>query len=160
MAVAKTELIDKVTEIVDQAGRRDGIEAVDVQWIVGKSRILRIYIDKPDGVTHGDCEHISRTVDAALDAENLVDGAPYTLEVSSPGVERKLSALRDFERFTGHPVKLVLREPLEGLADRGKCFEGTLTAFSDGILTLAPANAEPVRIPFDLVERANLKFVW
>lgn len=160
MAVAKTELIEKVTGIVERAGRRDGIEAVEVQWLGGgKSRVLRIYIDKPDGVTHADCEHISRSVDEALEAEDLVEGA-YTLEVSSPGVERKLSTPRDFERFTGQPVKLVLRQPLAGLEKRGKLLEGTLAGCRGGVVIVTPAAGEAIQIPLDGIERANLKFAW
>ncbi|MEZ5399083.1 MAG: ribosome maturation factor RimP [Bryobacteraceae bacterium] len=154
-------MIEKVTSIVELAGRRDGIEAVDVQWLGGgKSRVLRIFIDKPDGVTHADCEHISRTVDEALDAEDLVQGGAYTLEVSSPGVERRLSKPRDFERFTGQAVKLVLREPLPEASQRSKYLEGKLAAYRDGVLTLEPPKGEAVEIRLDNVERANLKFVW
>ncbi|MEZ5357053.1 MAG: ribosome maturation factor RimP [Bryobacteraceae bacterium] len=160
MAVEKSELIGKVTEIVEHAGRRDGIEAVEVQWLGGgKSRVLRIFIDKPDGVTHGDCENISRSVDAVLDTEDLVEGA-YTLEVSSPGVERKLSRPADFERFAGQPVKLVLRQPLDGFEKRGKLLEGTLSGCHEGVVSVSSQAGETVQIPLDQIERANLKFTW
>ena len=153
--------IDKVSEIVDRAGRKDGIEAVEVHWLGGgNSRLLRIYIDKPEGVTHGDCEMISQYVSTVLDAEDLVPGSvPYTLEVSSPGVERKLSKPKDFERFTGQKVKIVLRSPLAP-EDKRTFWEGTLAGFNEGVITLQTAKGEPAIIPLDQVERANLKFEW
>ena len=79
----------------------------------GGSRVLRIFIDKPEGVTHADCEFISQNVGTILDVEDVIPGARYTLEVSSPGVERKLTKPREFERFVGQKVKVVLRQPVE-----------------------------------------------
>lgn len=153
----KSEIIDKVTEIVERAGRKSGIEAVEVELKgVGNSRVLRIFIDKPEGVTHADCQHISDYVGTVLDVEEVIPDGRYTLEVSSPGVERKLSRPRDFERFAGQMAKLVLTEPVE---DR-KVWEGKLAGFSDGTITLEPAQGEPVKIPLGQVARANLKFDW
>lgn len=151
-------LIEKVTEIVERAGRQDGIEAVEVQWLgSGKNRVLRIFIDKPSGISHQDCEMISRYVGTVLDAEDAVPGGRYTLEVSSPGVERKLTRPRDFERAIGQKVKIVLREPKAGRM----FWEGTLTAYSekDGA-TVQPASGEPVTFQLGEVNRANLKFDW
>jgi ribosome maturation factor RimP len=150
-------LVDKVIEIVEHAGRQSGIEAVEVKWAgAGGSRLLRIYIDKPEGVTHADCEMISESVSNVLDAENLVPGGRYTLEVSSPGVERKLSRPRDFERFTGQKIKVVLKEAVENR----KVWDGKLASFAEGTITLQPDRGEPVQFPLELVERANLKFEW
>ncbi len=153
----KQALIDKVIEIVDRAGRPDGIEAVEVQLAgAGASRLLRIYIDKPEGVTHGDCQMISGAVSSVLDAEDLVGGGQYTLEVSSPGVERTLTRPRDFERFTGQKIKVVLKEAVQ---DR-KVWDGKLASFTDGVITLQPDRGEPIEFPLERVERANLKFEW
>lgn len=153
----KSAIIDKVTEIVERAGRADGIEPVEVQWLGGgSSRLLRIFIDKPEGVTHGDCEMISQYVGTVLDVEDVIPGGRYQLEVSSPGVERKLTRAKDYERFVGRKVKVVVREPVE---DR-KSWEGTLAGFSQDVIILEPAKGSPVRIPLDQVERANLKFEW
>lgn len=153
----KSEIIDKVTEIVERAGRKSGIEAVEIELKgSGNSRVLRIFIDKPEGVTHADCQHISDYVGTVLDVEEVIPDGRYTLEVSSPGVERKLSRPRDFERFTGQNAKIVLTEPIE---DR-KVWEGKLAGFSDGTITLEPAQGEPVKIPLGQVARANLKFDW
>lgn len=154
--------VDKVSEIVTHAGLAEAIEPVEVQLVGGGSkRVLRIYIDKPGGVTHADCELISRTVSEALDAEDIIPGPAYTLEVSSPGIERKLSKPRDFERHQGQKIKVVLHEPLNGQ----KLLDGMLTRFQDDVLTLqlerkgAP-DGEPLEIPIASIKSANLKFEW
>jgi ribosome maturation factor RimP len=103
---------------------------------------------------------VSNYVSTVLDAEDLIPGGAYELQVSSPGVERKLSRPRDFERFTGKKVKVVLREPLDPGGGGPKFWEGTIAAFRDGSIVLEPAKGDPVTIPLDRVERANLKFEW
>lgn len=158
MPDSKAEIIEKVTRIVERAGQEGAIEPVEVVWTgSGQHRLLRIFIDKPGGVTHGDCEMISHYVGTVLDAEGAIPGAAYTLEVSSPGVERKLSKPRDFERHAGQKVKIVLREPIGGRT----VWEGTLAAFTPaGEITLAPPSGDPVQFRLDQVSRANLKFEW
>src|SRR5947209_12158509 len=109
----RQEVVSKVEEIAQRVAASDGIEVVEVELKGGgQNRFLRISIDKPEGVTHADCEIVSHEVGTILDIENLVPGH-YTLEVSSPGVERKLLKIRDFERFTGKKIKAILREPVE-----------------------------------------------
>ena len=154
---AKQAAIEKIREIAERVGETEGVEIVDVQLLGGgNSQMLRIYIDKPDGVSHSDCELMSQQVGTILDVEDVVPGGRYTLEVSSPGVERKLSKPRDFERFTGRKIKLGLREAVENQ----RRWEGTLTAFEDGTITLEAAPGRSVRIPLSLIEKANLKFEW
>jgi len=153
----KSAIEEKVTEIVERAGRQEGIEPVEVRWIgAGKKRVLRVFIDKPSGITHADCEMISQYVGTVLDVEDVVPGGTYTLEVSSPGVDRKLTRPKDFERFVGHKIKLVLKVP----KGASKYLEGSLAAFSDGVITLQPIRGETLQIPLAEVERANLKFEW
>lgn len=155
----RSEIIDKVTAIVNRAGRTSGIEAVEVQLLGGgKGRVLRIFIDKPEGVTHGDCEEISQYVGTVLDAEDVIPGGSYTLEVSSPGIERKLRRPQDYERFVGHKAKIVLREPMAG--DNRKLWEGTLAGFAGGAISLQTPKGDAIQIPLELVERANLKHEW
>src|SRR5919204_1906436 len=109
----RQSVVTKIEEIADRVARSEGIEVVEVELKGGgKNQLLRISIDKPEGVTHADCELISQQVGTILDVEDVVPGH-YTLEVSSPGVERKLIRLRDFERFTGKRIKAILREPIE-----------------------------------------------
>jgi ribosome maturation factor RimP len=150
-------IIEKVREITERVGADTGLEVVDVQLLGGGgTRVLRIFIDKPEGVTHADCEHISQNVGTILDVEDIIPGGRYTLEVSSPGVERKLSRPREFERFVGHKVKVVLRQPIENQ----KHWVGALQSFAEGIITLEPSPGKSVQFPLELVEKANLKFEW
>ncbi len=155
----------KVMEIAERVGAREGIEIVDVQMLGGGgARVLRIFIDRATplvdstmpGVTHGDCEYISENVGTILDMEDVIPGQRYTLEVSSPGVERKLTKPRDFERFVGQKIKVTLREPLEN----SRHWSGTLSSFTEGIIALEHSPGRTLRFPFDQVEKANLKFEW
>src|ERR1041385_9481679 len=93
----------KVQQIAERVAADAGLEVVEAQLLGGGgSRILRIFIDKPEGVTHADCEYVSLHVGTILDVEDVIPGGRYTLEVSSPGLERKLARPREFERFVGH----------------------------------------------------------
>ena len=83
-----------------------GVEVVDVEWKIGKQRFLRVYIDKPEGVSHQDCEAVSEQFSVLLDVEDLVPGPRYILEVSSPGLDRKLTKPADFERFAGRLARI------------------------------------------------------
>ena len=150
-------VIEKVQEIAERVGASEGLEVVDVQLLGGGgSRVLRIFIDKPAGVTHADCEFISQQVGTILDVEDVIPGAGYTLEVSSPGVERKLTKPREFERFVGQKVKVVLRQPVENQ----RHLTGTLKSFAGGVITLEASPGKSVQFPLEQVEKANLKFEW
>jgi ribosome maturation factor RimP len=150
-------IAEKVRDIAERVGASEGIEIVDVQLLgSGSQRVLRIYIDKPGGVSHADCEFVSHDVGTILDVEDVVPGERYTLEVSSPGVERKLAKPRDFERFAGHKVKILLREPVENQ----RRWEGVLGGFTDGVVTLEIGPEKSIRFGLNQVEKANLKFEW
>ena len=145
----------KVTAIVEQVAHAEGIEVVEVQILGGgKARLVRIYIDRLAGVTHADCELVSRGVGAILDAEDVVPGEGYTLEVSSPGIERTLSKPGDFQRFLGKKAKVVLREPVENQ----RSWIGTLAALNGDVVTLEPSPGKSVQFALSQVEKANLKF--
>ena len=162
-------MVARIEEIAQNAAEADGLEVVEVELKgSGRNQLLRIYIDKLQGVTHTDCETVSLKVGNALDSEDILHDR-YTLEVSSPGVERKLRKWKDFERFQGHRMKVVLREPLndvllQGAGSGGKAgvkhFEGVLQSAQDGTLTMELAGGQSVRFPFEQVDRANLKFEW
>jgi ribosome maturation factor RimP len=153
----KDTVVARVTEIAERVGRSEGIEIVDVELAGGGgSRLLRVYIDKPAGVSHADCESISQQVGTILDIEEVVPGGRYTLEVSSPGIERKLTKPRDFERFQGSRVKIQLREPVESQ----RHWEGVLAGFYDGVVTLELSPGKSISFGLDQVQKANLKFVW
>ena len=124
--------IERVQQIAERVAASSGLELVEVEFRGGgKSRMLRIFIDKPGGVTHEDCANLSREVSTILDVEDVVPGS-YLLEVSSPGLDRKLSRPADFERFTGSRVKIMTREPVNG----NRHFDGRLQSFQEGRLTL------------------------
>ena len=147
----------RVSEIGERVGAPEDIEIVDVEFKGGgKQRLLRILIDKPGGVTHGDCQFISKNVGTILDMEDVIPGGRYSLEVSSPGVERPLKRAKDFERFAGQRAKILMREPVAGK----RRWEGILAGFDNGAILLEPASGEPIRLESDLVERAHLKFDW
>ena len=148
---------EKVQAIAERVAASDGLEIVEVQMLGGgANRVLRIFIDKPAGVTHADCELVSQQVGTILDVEDVIPGGHYTLEVSSPGVERKLIRPKDYERFVGQKVKIVLRVPVENQRN----WAGILQNFADGVVTLEPSPGKSVRFPLEQVERANLKFEW
>ena len=169
-AIAKEEVVAKIAEIAERVADSEGIEIVDVQLLgAGRGRLLRIFIDRPagdasvdrpHGVSHADCEFISHQVGTILDIEDVIPGDSYTLEVSSPGLERKLSKAKDFERFVGQKAKVVLREPVENQ----RSWEGRLAGISQGVVALEIAALEPagrvIHFPLEQVQKANLKFDW
>lgn len=152
------EGLDKIRQIAERVAADSGLEVVEVDLRGGgKARMLRITIDKPEGVTHEDCANVSREVGTILDVEEAVPGGSYTLEVSSPGLDRKLLKPADYQRFSGSLVKLVTHEPVEGQ----KSFEGRLEGLNDGRITLdMPAKkkvpAKKVEIELANIDRANL----
>ena len=170
--IAREEIVEKVEQIAERVAQPEGIEIVEVQLLgSGRGRMLRIFIDRPGigganpdaphGVSHGDCEFISQQVGTILDMEDVIPGDSYTLEVSSPGLERKLSKAKDFERFVGHKAKILLRQPVENQ----RRWEGRLAGISQGVIALEVAALEPsagrvIHFPLTQVEKANLKFDW
>ena len=155
---------DRVRGIADRVAGSSGLEVVEIEFRGGgKSRMLRVFLDKPAGVTHEDCALFSREFGTILDVEDVVPGGTYVLEVSSPGLDRKLNRAADYERFAGSKVKLMTREPVNG----NRHFEGRLESFRDGRLTLdlseaprkrRPGAGSPQKLEIDLanVEKANL----
>src|SRR5215472_11625228 len=100
--------LEHVRAIAERVASSLALEVVEVELHGGgKSRMLRIFIDKPAGVTHEDCANLSREVSTILDVEDAVPGGPYVLEVSSPGLDRKLVRPADFERFQGSRIKVM-----------------------------------------------------
>src|ERR1700747_1803440 len=156
--------LDHVRAIVERVAASLGVEVVEIELRGGgKSRMLRIFIDKPAGVTHEDCSSFSREFGTILDVEDAVPGGMYVLEVSSPGLDRKLNRAADYERFAGSKVKLMTRRPVNG----NRHFEGRLESFRDGRLTLDLSEArkkkrpaldasQKVEIELANVEKANL----
>jgi ribosome maturation factor RimP len=173
--------VERVREIAERVAASSGLEIVEVEFLGGgKARMLRVFLDKPvvgstldtsasdadllSGVTHEDCANFSREFGTILDVEEVIAGS-YTLEVSSPGLDRKLTKAADFRRFTGSRLKLMTREPV----DNNRHFEGRLESFKDGRITLdlsvassksrkkmGSAAGQKIDIDFANVEKANL----
>ncbi|HKW66972.1 MAG TPA: ribosome maturation factor RimP [Terriglobales bacterium] len=158
--------MEHVRGIVERVAASRGLEVVEVDFRGGgKARMLRVFIDKPGGVTHEDCANVSHEVGTILDVEDAVPGGSYLLEVSSPGLDRQLVRPADYERFAGSLVKVTTREPVEG----NRHFQGRLESFQEGRLTLdldvsrknskkglQPPAARRIDIELGNVERANL----
>ena len=116
----KVELEKLIEPTVEQLG----YELSDLELkIGGRDGIVRVYIDKPDGVDLSDCEIVSRQLSAVLDVEDPLPGH-YTLEVSSPGLDRRLTKPEHFQRFIGKAIRVKLRCPVDGRRN----FRGTLQA--------------------------------
>ena len=151
--------LDQIREAAERVARPEGIEIFDIEWKVGKQRFLRIYLDRlpteanPQGghITHQDCQFVSEQLSVILDVEDLVPGPSYVLEVSSPGLDRKLVKLADFQRFAGRLVKIWLNEPVEN----SKYFEGRLAGIAEGNVKLTVRDRE-LTLPFAGILRANL----
>jgi ribosome maturation factor RimP len=155
----RDEVVSRIEAIAEQVAMPQNIEIVEVELKgSGRSHLLRIYIDKPEGVTHADCEFISRGVSEALDLEDPLPGS-YDLEVSSPGVERKLGKWKDWERFTGKKVKVALKVTQQDPAEV-KNLDGRIVQVADKTITLEVAAGRQVTFPFDQVDQASLKFEW
>lgn len=156
--------LDKVREIAGRVAQSSGLVVWDLELKgSGANRTLRIYVDKPEGVGHEDCAAFSREVATIFDVEDAVPGAAYVLEVSSPGLDRKLFKPEHFAQFTGSLVKFSTRDLVNG----NRHFEGRLLGFSEGQLTVdldqvasrkkaKAQGAGVIVVPFSNVEKASL----
>jgi len=173
--------LEQIRAAAERVARSEGLEVVDVEWKIGRQRFLRVYIDRlpqkmatPDNVmtaqvagaeilagdpdpkiSHADCERVSQQLSVILDVEELIEGAAgYTLEVSSPGLDRALKKAGDFERFTGRLAKITTSEPIGD----AKFFEGRLAGFADGRVKMELKGKQPrvVEIPLEGIRKAQL----
>ncbi|HZS14292.1 MAG TPA: ribosome maturation factor RimP [Candidatus Dormibacteraeota bacterium] len=139
--------LDRITELVEPSLRQLGVELYDAQWLArGRTPVLRLVIDKPEGVGLDDCARVSNAVSAVLDAHDPIEDR-YELEVSSPGAERPLRTEQDWERALGRRVNVRFRH-----GDDEVVLEGRLTelGLSDDTITVEAREGKslvPVRIP-------------
>ena len=123
---------DELAKLLEPAVERLGYELADLEVRLGaKGGLIRVFIDKPEGIDLDDCEKVSRAVSALLDVEDPVPGN-YNLEVSSPGLDRKLTKIEHFQRFEGETLKVQMRFPIEGR----RRFRGTLVSSDDENIVL------------------------
>ena len=145
------EVAEKVEYLLRGAVEEKGLELVHVQYLAQqRSPLLRVYIDKPGGVTLDDCQAVSRQASVLLDVEDLFSGR-YVLEVSSPGLDRPLFRVEDYLRFSGREVRLTTREKI----DSRRRFTGYLQGLRDGVVQLN-CQDKTYRIPFGMIAKANL----
>ena len=151
--------------------RSEGLEVVDVEWKVGKQRVLRVSIDRvpllqsADGtaqvlsdpypkISHADCERVSQQLSVILDVEELITGQGYVLEVSSPGMDRALRKPEEFVRFAGRMAKVWTHQPVEELT----FLEGRIAGVDSGNVRLELKGKVPrtIEVPFRAIRKANL----
>src|SRR5438128_3709022 len=144
---------ERVLAIAERIAIDRGLELVHAE-VAGPDNkpIVRIFIDKPAGVTHEDCSEVSFHLGTVLDVEDFIHSA-YTLEVSSPGLERGLYQLADYERFAGCTVRIKTRTPLDGQRN----FRGRIAGTADDSVILDDRTSGRVRIPFADIAKANLE---
>jgi len=145
-----------VEEICREIGDWMGFEIVDVAFVPGnRGWILRVTIDKEGGVTIDDCAAFSHQLDPRLDVEDCFSDQSYTLEVSSPGLDRPLKKLEDYKRFQGKEVKIKTAGEIEGQ----KVFRGVLMGELEGKIILKNVGKN-IMIPFEEIVKANLEYEW
>ena len=145
------KVAEKVEFLLRGAVEEQGLELVHVQYLARqRSPLLRVYIDKPGGVTLEDCQTVSRQASVLLDVEDLISDR-YVLEVSSPGLDRPLFRVEDYLRFSGREVRLLTREKI----DSRRRFTGTIQDLRDGVVRLS-CQDRTYRIPFGMIAKANL----
>jgi ribosome maturation factor RimP len=154
------DVVGQVRSIADRVAASYGLEIFDVQFRrEAGGMVLRIQIDRPgpaataqESVSVEDCAHVSRELSAILDVEDVVPSA-YTLEVSSPGLDRPLRHADDYRRFTGRRAKLVMRQPVDGQS----FFKGTLAGLDEGHVLIDADDRARHRVPIGAITRANLE---
>lgn len=145
------DIKQKVLNFAKQVADEQGVEIFDIE-LLGKGKLLlRVIIDKEEGVTLNDCERFSKSLGAVLDVENPFPGS-YTLEISSPGLDRPLKGIKDFEKNTGKLTRIVTVEKIENQ----KFFIGRILEVSNDFVKLL-VNERKIDIPFDRISKARLE---
>ena len=143
----------RVREIAARAAAERGVELVHVEMArTGRLRTLRVFIDKPEGVTHEDCSLVSHHMSTVLDVEDFIH-EPYNLEVSSPGLERGLYRREDYERFAGQLARMRSREAVDGQRN----FRGRIVGVEGGEVVFDDVTTGRVLVPVASIVKANLE---
>ena len=151
--MAENSIAQRVQAIAEQAAIDHGLELVHIEVAGPENKpIVRVFIDKPQGVTHDDCSEMSLHLGTILDVEDFIH-ASYTLEVSSPGLERGLYKRGDYERFAGSDAKMKTRQPIDGQRN----FRGRLLGVDGSDVLFDDRTNGKVRIPLDIITKANLE---
>lgn len=146
-------IAQRVAEIAGKVAAQADTELVHVETAgTNRDLVLRIYIDKANGVTLDDCAAFSQAVEAVLDAEDVIP-VRYVLEVSSPGIERELYSIKDFERFVGKLAKLKTNVEIDGQ----KTFVGAITSVDGNMVSIDERQRGPMTVDYSDIAKANLK---
>lgn len=149
----KHSVNEQVREIAARATKENGLEFVHAETSgANKNLTIRVFIDKQDGVTHEDCALVSRNIETILDAGDFFPSA-YLLEVSSPGLERGLYSLKDFEKFIGYLAKVKTETPIDGQ----KNFRGRIIGIKGEEIIFDDKTKGTVHFPYNTVAKANLE---
>ena len=144
---------ERIHEIAEQAAIDHGLELVHAEVAGPEGHpIVRVFIDKPGGVTHDDCSDVSIQIGTVLDVEDFIHSA-YTLEVSSPGLERGLYKPADYERFAGSQAKLKTRTPVKNQRN----FRGQIVGIENQDVVFDDRTSGRITIPFAEIAKANLE---
>lgn len=144
---------DRIVEIAEQVAIDHGLELVHVEVAGPEGHpIVRLFIDKPGGVTHDDCSEVSTQMGTVMDVEDFIH-SPYTLEVSSPGLERGLYKPADYERFAGSAAKIKSRTAVNNQRN----FRGRIVGFADGQVIFDDRTSGRVQLPIEAIAKANLE---
>lgn len=145
-------VVERVKQLLEPVLEERGLTLVDVEMTAGKRPVLRIYIYNPEGTSIDDCEWVSKRIGALLDVEDLIKTS-YVLEVSSPGLDRKIKNPHEYDIFTGRQIKLKTSRPLE----ERTVFKGILKG-RDGEYVLVEEDGKTYRVPIDTITTAKLEF--
>lgn len=144
---------DRIRGIAGPVAEGFGMELVDVVFTSEYGRrVLRIYIDKPEGITVDDCERVSRELSTVLDVEDPIPQS-YTLEVSSPGLDRPLKTEKDFKRFVGRRARIKSREAIDGRRN----FKAVIDEASGGNVSVTDFDGKKFTIALSNIEKAKLE---
>lgn len=157
--MAKVDVAERITELVEEIGAPLGIALVDLEYKrEGRDMVVRLFLEKEGGIMLDDCADVSRQLSDILDVEDFMP-EHYTLEVSSPGICRPLKKLADYERFVGHLVKVKTFDTLtDDAGNKRKTFVGKLVGVNDGVIGIDLTEGQHASIPMEKVAKANLEF--
>ena len=151
--MGQASIEDRVRELAERVAVDNGLELVHAEAAGPEGKpILRIFIDKPEGVTHEDCAAMSLHLGTLLDVEDFIH-SPYTLEVSSPGLERGLYKRADYERFAGRQAKVRTRVAVNGQRN----FRGLILSVEGDQVVFEDKTSGRVRLPLESIAKANLE---
>jgi ribosome maturation factor RimP len=155
--IAEQPIAERARALLEPIVTREGFELVEVEWLrEGGSWVLRVFVDRPGGVTIDHCQELSRTIEPALDVEELIEPA-YQLEVSSPGVERPLRKPEHFQRFAGERAHVKAYGPVDTGHGPRKNWTGVLKGFRDGAVEIE-VDGQLHRVPHDRIAKAHLEY--